>query len=242
MPQRPCLVLTRPKPESERFAAQARDAGWRGEIIIAPLQQIVLLALNDSDFAAVRTLVVTSQHAVRALVLATERRDWLIWAVGARTAEVAREAGFENVLQSGGDAAALLADLTRNPPPAPVLHLRGRHAAADIATALRARGQDATSLVGYEQVACPLDKEAQSRLQQGGDVVLPVFSPRSASLLSDAIGMMETNSSRVHLIAISTAALKAAGMTSLASIRIAAHPDAGSMCDALVLLQQTLEQ
>ena len=242
MPQRPCLVLTRPRPESARFAEQARDAGWRGEIVIAPLLEIVLHPLREAQFSDARTLVVTSQHAVSALVQATDRRDWLVWAVGPRTAEAARTAGFANVHQSGGDAKALLTELTQSPPPAPIVHIRGYHAAADIAAVLKAQGIDASALVGYEQVAIPLAQEALRRLRTGGDVVMPVFSPRSGRLLAAAVQAIGGQSAKVHLIGISAAALQATTIVSVASRHIAARPDAGSMCNAVASVQHALEQ
>ncbi|WP_296475965.1 uroporphyrinogen-III synthase [Roseinatronobacter sp.] len=241
MLQRPCLVLTRPKPESERFAQQAREAGWQEEILIAPLLEIVLLPLEEAEFAAARTLVVTSQHAVSALVLATDRRDWHVWAVGPRTAQAALQAGFDTVHQSGGDAKALLADLAQTPPLGPIMHIRGRHAVADIAAALRALGQDASSVVGYEQFSRGLDDAVVQRLQQGGDVVLPVFSPRSGCLLANALRPINTTKARLHLIGISAAALKAVSLEGVASRHIAARPDAASMCSTLGDVQQTLE-
>ena len=241
MPQRPCLMLTRPVSDSARFAAQAQAAGWQGAVLIAPLLEIVLLPLDVTTLRSARTLVLTSQHAVRALSLATDARDWVVWAVGPRTAQEARAAGFAVVHQSGGDAKALLDDLTHSPPPAPVVHLRGRHAAADIAAALQAQGQDATAVVSYEQVARPLSEQAQARLRQGGDVVLPVFSPRSGRLLADAITEIVPASTRLHLIAISKAAADAVAIIPVATCHIAAHPDARSMCDALASMQQTLE-
>jgi uroporphyrinogen-III synthase len=241
MPQRPCLVLTRPKVESQRFAQQARDAGWRGEILIAPLLEIVLLPLEEAEIFLARTLVLTSQHAVSALTLATDRRDWDVWAVGPRTAQAALHAGFATVHQSGGDAKALLADLAQAPLQGPVLHLRGRHAIADIAAALRALGYDASSIVGYEQLPRNLDDCAVQRLQHGGDLVLPVFSPRSGRLLAKALQSITTTKTRVHLLGISEAALKAVFFEPAASRHIAARPDAASICSKLGEVQQTLE-
>ncbi|ATX66497.1 uroporphyrinogen-III synthase [Roseinatronobacter bogoriensis] len=241
MPQRPCLVLTRPKPESERFAQQARDIGWQEEILIAPLLEIVLLSLEEADFASARTLIVTSQHAVSALALATDRRDWPVWAVGPRTAQAALEAGFAAVHQSGGDAKALLADLAQAPLLGPILHIRGRHAIADIAAALQAFGHDASSVVGYEQFSRSFDDSVAQRVQRGGDVVLPVFSPRSGRLLGEALQTIDTSKARVHLIGISAAALQAVSFEQAASCHIAARPDAASMCAKLYDVQQTLE-
>jgi len=242
MPQRPCLVLTRPRPESERFRVQAQGAGWKGDVIIAPLQEIILHSVNVETLAGARTLVVTSQHAVRALAQATDRRDWVVWAVGGRTAEVARAAGFDAVYQSGGHARALLADLSHASLESPIVHVRGHHVAADIAAGLQANGYSATSVVGYEQVAHPLSDEAQKRLFAGGDLVFPVFSPRSGRLLAQAIAPVVPGAARVHLIAISASARDAAYSFPVASCCIAAQPDADSMCCALMSVQQTLEQ
>ncbi len=241
MPMRPCLLLTRPQRDSERFAQDMRAAGWQADILISPVLEIVLHPLAMQQLAAAKTLVVTSQHAVSALQGTIRQRDWPIWAVGPRTAEAAREAGFHSVMQSGGDASALLRDLLHHRPEEPILHLRGQHAAADIAQELRARGLRAESLVVYTQTSLPFSAVGCQRLQRDGDVVIAVFSPRSSRLLAEALRSCSQIRARLHLVAISNAAAEAFRGFSLARCCIAEHPDAPSMRRAILGIQAKLE-
>ncbi|MGY6696206.1 MAG: uroporphyrinogen-III synthase [Roseinatronobacter sp.] len=237
----PCLLLTRPQLDSERFVHQLREAGFHGQIVISPVLGICLHPPGEDQLSEAKTLVVTSQHAVTAVNLATKRRDWPIRAVGPRTAAVAREAGFSSVMQSGGDASALLADLLRDRPEEPILHLRGKHIAADIAQVLRAQGMRADSLVVYEQVSRPLSSDGWRQLEGDGDILLAVFSPRSSQLLAEMLSDPTTIRARLHLVAISQAAADAFKGISIDQCCIAAQPDGPSMLRAILALQAKLE-
>ena len=237
----PCLFLTRPEADSLRFAQAARAAGWRGEVLVAPLLRIVPAPPSEEVLSAAQTLVATSQHAIAALVAAKPLRDRPIWCVGPRTAQAAQAAGFGKVHVAAGDAQSLRAALLAALPEEPVLHLRGDHAAMDIAAELRAAGLQAEACVVYEQVAQPLTDAARARLGKGGDVVLPVFSPRSARLLVAAMEGCTAPSTRLHLLAISSAAQAAAQVVPWASQHSAARPDGPAMIAALGRVQAALE-
>lgn len=245
----PCLFLTRPRDESARFADDARQAGWRGEVVCAPLLRIETLPVPQEVLAGARSLIVTSQHAVTALAGASARRDWPIWCVGPRTAQAARAAGFAQVHVAGGDAVSLRAALIADPPRQPVLHLRGTHAAMDIAAELCAQGIDAQARLVYRQEALGLPDEAAARVARGGDLVLPVFSPRSARLLVASLAPLRPDAAHLHLLAISAAARDAAlagpdnGARGLVwrGVHVAVRPDAPAMLAGILALQAALE-
>lgn len=237
----PCLFLTRPEVDSARFARAARDAGWRGDVLIAPLLHISLTPPPAARLDSARTLIATSQNAIAALAAASPRRDWPIWCVGPRTAEAARAAGFDIVHEGGGDAQALRAALLQAALAEPVLHLRGTHAAMDVAAELRAAGVATESCRVYQQIAQPLSDAGQARLKQGGDLVIPVFSPRSAQLVVAALREAAAPEARLHVLAISKSALSAAQGVDWASARVAERPDATAMLAALTLVQAALE-
>ena len=239
---RPCLVLTRPQASSETFAEMARMAGWQGEVVIAPLIEIALISPPPDILQRARVLIFTSQHAVAAMAQHENARHWPVWAVGPRTAEAARASGFSEVHQAGGDAKALLSDLDAAGETGPFLHLRGDHVAADIVSALRSRGHAAQGVVVYSQQARSLSAAAKTRIMQGGDLVLAVFSPRSAALLVSELAALRTGeATRLHLVAISPAAAEAARVLGPASTSIAVTPDASGMLTALAATQAMLE-
>lgn len=207
----------------------------------APLMRIVHDLPSENALISARTLVFTSQHGVAAFHRATKRRDWPVWCVGPRTAQAARDAGFAEVVVADGDAVSLRAALLVARLKEPVLHLRGEHAAMDLASELRAVGVDAHALVVYRQLPQGLSPQAALRLEQGGDIVLPVFSPRTGRLLAAALTPLRLDAARLHLIAISKAACEAAQGVDWQGIERAARPDVPAMLQALGKVQATLE-
>jgi len=108
------------------------------------------------------------------------------WCVGDRTAAAARAAGFA-AASAGGDAAALAALIGRARPAGEIVHLSGRHQRGDLVARLARAGLRARRVVVYDQVARPLPQPARAALAGGAPVLVPLFSPRSAALLSDAV-------------------------------------------------------
>lgn len=235
------LLLSRPQDSAERFAREMRALGWAGPVMVAPLQRIVLHPLARQDVAGARGLIFTSQHGVAAWQAAGLECDLPVCCVGPRSAEAARAAGFGDVRQApGGDAASLLAMISADPPPAPMLHLRGAHVAMPLAQKLAARGIEARELVVYRQEAMALQQHARALLSRPGDVVAPLFSPRSAQLFAAALGALPRRVARLHIVAISQACLQGAIAGFLPPPRIARTPDAQGVAAELVALQREL--
>lgn len=233
-----CLLITRPEPSATRFAAAARAGGWYGDALIAPLLNINLSA-QAIEIAQDETVIFTSQHAVAALCAQTARRDWPVWCVGPTTAQAARAAGFGQVHQSGGDALALLADLRGHH--GPFVHLRGQHAVMDLAGALREAGAAARDQIVYAQTACPLSARARAALASPQTkIVAPVFSPRSAALLAQALTKTPCRAS-LEIVAISAQAAAQISGVGRDHLHIASHPTGAAMLDAVLRLQPALE-
>src|ERR1700682_4714337 len=96
------LAVTRPQDDGERTAAALRARGH--EVLVAPLMQVAPVAADiRASWAAV---IITSANAPGAIA-AHPARDVLIklpvFAVGRRSADAARHAGFSNVTAAGGD-------------------------------------------------------------------------------------------------------------------------------------------
>ncbi len=224
------LLLTRPRTQSERFARETLAAlGREIPVLIAPLIEIVPRALAV-DPSPAQALIFTSENGVAGFAGAETRRHWPVWCVGTRTAAAARSVGFAQITTAGGDAEALVAEILTARPAGPLLHLRGQHAAGDIAGWLTAAGLPTTEAVIYDQQARELSAEARALLADpAAEVLLPLFSPRSTVLLAEAAAGA---AARLHPVAISPAAAEvwngsAAGAGRPA--RIAATPDARAM-------------
>ncbi len=235
----PRLLLTRPLDSAQDFAQSARDAGWRGQIVIAPLIAIVPSDLAPNLLAGAGSIVLTSQYGVAALAEAP--RDMPLWCVGPRTAQAARAAGFTEIHQSAGDGAALLAEVLATPTPQPILHLHGAHLALDLTARLQDAGLRAQSAVVYQQDAVALSVEGRACLAQQGDVVIPVFSPRTGRLLGEQVAQIPDLGARLHLLALSPAVAQALAQVPYHSLRIADQPNGASLLTGLRSVQAELE-
>jgi uroporphyrinogen-III synthase len=230
---RPSLILTRPRPQAERFADDVRARfGARFDIVIAPVIEIVPVEATP-DTSRYAALLFTSENGVRSFAARWGARDLPAYCVGARTAAAARAAGFA-ARSAGGDAAALarlvVAEL---PAGARVLHLRGRHAAGDLAGRLRAAGIAADEAVIYDQAARAPSAEALAALGSDAPVLVPLFSPRSARLLAAALDGRARPAAGAVALCLSPAVAAALPAGLFADQRIAASPDAGAMLDLL---------
>lgn len=228
------LLLTRPAPQSQRFAAEfvARFPGV--PVLISPLMRMQNLPLSQ-DVAGMGALILTSENAVLALAPQTALRP-PAWCVGARTAAAARAEGFP-VAGVAEDAAALAELLKTRARGAKLLHARGRHVASDLPAALAPSGITVAEAMVYEQTARPLSPEAETLLARPGPILAPLFSPRSALLLSRSAAPH-----RLHIAALSPAVAEAAEPLAPLRLELAARPDAAAMLEALGRLIATLQQ
>lgn len=210
----PLLLLTRPEPASLRFAADCAGLGLR--TVIAPLQRIVPVAHDAEAVARAEGLVFTSPVAVP---FAGPGRGRAAICVGPGTAAAAEAAGFAVQVSPTGEAGGMLPLLAAHR--GPLLHPHGRH----LARALPAEG-----VVVYDQIAVPLNAEGRAALSGAAQVILPLFSPRSARLAAQAAA-----GARAPLlpVAISAAAAQAWGSLRPEPARIAARPDAAAMLAAV---------
>lgn len=190
--------------------------------VVAPLIEIVPLA---PDLPPAAGLVLTSRHGAEAAARLGLAAGMPAWCVGEATARAARRAGFA-ATALGGTADALVAALVQARPDGPLLHLHGAHTRGDVAERLRLAGIATEARPAYEQAERPPSPEAAELLSGPGEVIAPVFSPRSAKLL---VAALPDGSSPV-VIAISAAAADAADRPGL-RILTAERPDLAAMVD-----------
>jgi uroporphyrinogen-III synthase len=150
--------------------------------MLVPLIQVrPIPAVFGGDWSAV---IITSANALRVLSPAqlAPLLKLPLYAVGERSAEAARVAGFREVRSAQGDADALvrlIADRYANES-APHLYLAGVDRAADIAGELTGKGIKVTTVEVYRTVTTGFSPELIAAIEQGKlDAVLH-FSYRSA--------------------------------------------------------------
>ena len=151
MPRR--VLVTRPEPGASRSASRLAKAGF--EPVVLPLTEIRPLAARPipADFDAV---AVTSANALRHTpkLLVESIKYKPLFAVGGRTAHLARDTGFAMVFEGNGDAVGLAglvaAQLTSR---SRVLYLCGKVRRPDFEAALAEAGLTVNALETYDTAA-----------------------------------------------------------------------------------------
>ena len=229
----PCILLTRPLDQSEKFAAEIADCGWRSAIW--PLLTIENRFIRPVEPAADQSLIFTSARAVKALPDPAPVRTPAI-CVGPATAAAARDRGFTAVTNIEGDADILVQSLLDTAPKR-YLHVRGAHSRGEVAERLTHANRPTEELIAYEAVASEnAPAEIDTALKAGKIDALALFSPRSAAIFkrlvkSDWLGRMMT------VYAISPAAAEPVRSMGFARVILADKPDGAGMraaiCSAL---------
>lgn len=235
----PLALLTRPRPDSEILAELLRAKGVAS--LIEPVIEIEPLdgaALPDLD--NMQALLLTSANGVRALAALLgpppEARHIPLLAVGAASAEAAREAGFEKVESAGGDARALatLATARLDPAEGPLLHVAGSAVAGDLAVELKGRGFDIRRERIYQaRPSAQLSPAARRALTDGNIDMVLFFSPRSARAFVKLTRAAAIDSAlaQVTAICLSAAVAQQAGEVTWRRIRTASEPEQAALLE-----------
>lgn len=221
-------VLVTRAPEQAEHTARALAA--LGHVaVVAPLRRrdILVPALAGP---APGEIVMTSQNAIAGLMVPETWRDVRCRVVGEATAVAARAAGFRDVVVSGGDVRALLAEWQESRPRAvPLLYLTGRPRKPDLELGLAAGGWDVVVLETYRMVECASFPPGISEtLRDGGVDAALHFSAESAAqcLAAFAAAGLDPAAGGLRHLALSAAVgqvLQRGGVPDSA-IRIAAEP------------------
>ena len=175
------VLVTRPEPAAERTAAALIARGHKAWKV--PLMQVEPVEADLSgDWGGV---IITSANAPAAIAGNPAREGLLaqpLLAVGQRSAEAARAAGFTEVTSAGGDVRDLLRALTtrRLDKVAPLLYLAGADRTTDLTAELAAHGIAAEMRVVYRAVPLPFPPELTAALEAGDVEAVLHFSKRSA--------------------------------------------------------------
>lgn len=217
------VLLTRPARSNLEFGEALRARLGTIEIVDSPLIEIV--AVEPEAWPGSRdALVFTSRHGVEALAARQPGGGRRAYCVGRRTAEAARDAGFDAVAGEG-DVARLPELIAPEAPPA-LWYVHGVHRRGDLAAALAFVGLTCRSIAVYDQRETALTQQATQRLAAGEEMVAPLFSPRTAALLAAATKNIGAN---LRVVALSDAV---AGEWPGPAV-VAARPEAEKLLDAV---------
>lgn len=221
------ILVTRSEPGASETAERLRQRGH--DPVVEPVFAVEAIAAELPPYDA---LAFTSANGARVFAPLAADRSTPVWAVGARTADAAREVGFTNVRSADGDVVALgdliMRDLPAN---ARLLHAGNEETRGDLAGRLTAAGCTATFLPIYRSVPVAKPGSALAAHLSGAipfDAIL-VHSPRGAAILAS---FLSTTTAPAKFAAISPAA--AAPVAPFAQkVEIAAAPNEAALLAAL---------
>jgi uroporphyrinogen-III synthase len=223
------VVVTRPLSDAERTASVLRAQGH--DVLVAPLMRVEPVAADLAG--AWNAVVITSANALTAIPVAA-LRTLPLFAVGGRSAEAARAAGFTDVISADGDARDLVR-LIASRRPSNLLYLAGENRAADLIGELKARGIAAELRVVYRAVTVPFSSALIQVIKLGAADGALHFSRRSAETFvagARAAGVTVGAFAIRHycLSAQVAAPLAAAGAK---SVLVAARPEESALIELL---------
>ncbi|AJE44858.1 uroporphyrinogen-III synthase [Celeribacter indicus] len=228
------LLITRPADDARRLATEIRQIDPELVPVVAPVLEIVPVAFEPpgEDY---ELTILTSRHAAQAA--AEHFPDLTAWCVGAATAAAGEALGLAT-WSVDGTVEDLLAALAPRKG-ARVLHLHGAHSRGALTQRLRAAGVRADDCVVYAQEERPWSPQERAEIAHAarmGEVIVPLYSPRSARLLGRRLrdlGIGET----LTLVAISSSCLEAWSGPAPRRALVAAAPNAEAMKAALATLR-----
>ena len=228
------VVITRPQDEAEPLAAALQTKGYA--TLVEPMLRIVEIRTAIPDLKPYDALAFTSANGVRFFAARSDERGLPVFAVGDKTAESLRAAGFADVRVATGDAEAL-GELIRSFAPAVsrLLHVSGAATARDLTTLVDA-GQSVDRLVLYGAIAVDdVTPDLVTALYACTVGHVLFFSPRTAMVfgtLVEKLGLTEMICSCSALCLSPQVAAKVADLP-WADVKVAAKPTALSLLSLL---------
>ncbi len=215
------ILVTRPTPDAEPLVQRLQTKGLR--VLHAPMMRIKEIRITASAKAefdqaiqnGLARLAFTSANGVRAILAqAPEAVQAPCFCVGEQTAQVARKAGFEQVIVSGGDVAHLTATIVQysGENTAQWFHIRAQNHRGALVRALLEKGYNAHAICAYnaERVTA-LPQEVIAAVKAGEIRGVLLYSPRTARLFEQLLllhGLAES-CSRMRAYGLSKAVVAA---------------------------------
>jgi len=233
------LLVTRPDEDASATIAALEAAGHVA--LAAPLLTIHALdeaIVPDEKWQAV---LITSANGARAIgthACFAALKSVPVLAVGAASAEAARDMGFSSVVSAQGNVETLtqLALLRLRAEAGPLLHVAGSVTAGDLKGGLEAQGFSVVRVVLYEAVASDYLPEVARAALEGGriDGVL-FYSPRTAArfvTLVRAAGL-ERSLAAVTAYCLSRPVAEALDGVTFCDIRVSDEPTQAALLSLL---------
>ena len=234
------ILITRAEPGASETEQRVTKLGLQA--VKSPVLEFRSRSDEDlPDLRSISGLVFTSANGVRAFADRSADRSRDAWCVGPATAAVARDAGFDRVHESAGNAVDLAEFIARHstPPSAPLLHVANSAAKGDLKRTLEANGYEVDFAPLYEmRIAESLSEDAAEALAESGPKIVLIHSAKGA----DAFVRLCTNyqPQQLTIVAISAAAAQPLTVLNPNAVHLASTPNEDSLFDALASAIATL--
>ena len=235
------LIVTRPEPAAGKTAKKLRALGH--DVIISPVLEIVDSGL-DMPAGVFSAILVTSSNALR--VMKSRGIDEILlqtplYVAGDRTAEKARETGFENVHSASGNAGNLVellnddADLIGGGEN-PLLYVCGADATSGFLEDLEKLGLQVISWINYKAILVDqLTHKSVELLISGNPVGVVLYSARSARQFSQLLmaQIPTQHFDNIEFYSISENVKKALALPLQKQCLVANNPDEASLFELI---------
>lgn len=228
------IVVTRPRVDGERTATALRARGH--EVLVTPLMRIEPIAANfEGEWSGTIVTSANAANATRENSSGNALMKLPLFAVGRRSAEAARESGFEDVLSADGGVRDLLQLIRIRRPDrnAPLLYLAGEDRAADLVGALSTRGIAAEMRVVYRAVALPFPPTLRDALEAGIIDAVMHFSRRAADSYVAGAKMAGVVARALAVRHLCLSSQVAEPLADASRIDIASRPDEAALIELL---------
>lgn len=234
------VVITRTRPDADALALRLETMGYRA--LIEPMLRVAAThAPTPHDPMCVEGLVVTSAQALRHLNTLVREVAFLhkpLYAVGPKTAQLARERGWVNVHDGGGDVRTLgtfLKSRKEIGPSSRLLHISGRDIARDTRGVLADVPGIILDWVVYEtEPAAGFSNDFLEALHSGDIHAVLFHSARAGEVFSENVRLYVKDRSlnQIKLLCLAPSVLESLGTLHSGGTYAAQRPDE----DALLAL------
>lgn len=237
------ILVTRPKEDFKRTADNLAQLGF--EALSAPMMDFNQILFSMPEMAEVAALIFTSANGIRAVKDRAEFKAMACYVVGAQTAKLAAECGFEILGQGAGNVSSLCEviaqDYLARGFDKPLLHISGVHQAGNLSQSLAELSIATHRLQAYEmQKVADIAVDIEQRLESQTIDAILLYSARSAKIFIEIMKNRQIlqKISDIPVFCLSKNIAEALGKPYLTHIYFVDQPDEDAL---LALMQEKLK-
>ena len=224
------MLVTRPEPDASETAR--RLSALDIEAVVDPLLIAQTLPTTLPDARGFAALAVTSANALRALHDRGELPRFLklpLYAVGDRTADLAKSMGFAEVVSARGNLSDLVALLAKAGIDGPVLYPAARQQAGDLAKALAPHGIMVITTPVYAMTAAPRFSDSTRTHLDAGTLHAGLFYSRRTAETFAALAQGLSDKAKLGMLCLSEAVAEPLIAAHFVRVALPDHPSEEAM-------------